>query len=255
MDDAEAPDRLDDATLLAYVERFIGLGDPFAPYWFIWTGPGFPNLPGGWDLAADDDDAADWSRDESARLLTAIARWSEHRHPVCRFTEFYDYTIASRYPYRATVEAIAAACRGGPLRARADDPDAGDPDVFRAEFWPLTTRGLVELGSPAILSTFMHSARAYSAYRKIQRLQYFRIAIAEFNPSLVFMFGRSAERLWLEMPDPEADAKWKPRGLLDWAVASGRLYISSPAANPFFMGRGQRQRLLRQVGVLFSRLH
>jgi hypothetical protein len=251
---AHNPGQLSDEALLAYAERFIGIGDPFAPYWFLWTGPGFPNVPGGSDRAGDDEDAEDWRREESSRLLTVVERWSPHRRPICRFEDLHDYLTARRYPYRTTVAAIAKACRGGPLSEPASNADASDADVFRAELWPLTRRGLEELGSPAILSSFMHSARAYSAYRKIRRLQHLRAAIAKFDPSLVFMFGRSAEALWVEMPDPEVEVKWKARGLVDWAVASNRLYISSPAPNPFYMARCDRDELVRTVGVLFSKL-
>lgn len=155
-------------TRLAYAEQFIGLGDPFAPFWFVWNGPGFPNLPGGTDLAGDDEEATEWYRFERFRLLSAIERWSEHPRAVCRLEDLYNELTGSRYPYRATVAAIAEDCRGGP--ASLDEPDAIEPDVFRAELFPLGVHGLEELGTPAILAPYMHSRRAYAAYRRIQRL-------------------------------------------------------------------------------------
>jgi hypothetical protein len=96
----------------------------------------------------------------------------------------------------------------------------------------------------------MHSRRAYAAYRRIQRLHAFRAAIAQFNPRLVFMFGRSAENVWLEMPDPTAEVDWKQRGDVEWVTASGRLYVSAPAPNPFFMTSRQRDELARTVAAL-----
>ncbi|MDB5070434.1 MAG: hypothetical protein JWM87_1545 [Candidatus Eremiobacteraeota bacterium] len=251
----EVLEQVTDEVLLDYAERFVGVGDPFAPYWFLWTGPGFPNLPGGSDRAGQDEEAEDWHREEASRLLTVVDRWSANRRPICRFEELHDLATARRYPYRKTIAAIAEACRGGPLVTPGTDFDASDADVFRAELWPITTRGLEELGSPTIFSAFMHSARAYSAYRRIRRLHHIRAAIDQFEPSLVFMFGRSAEALWLEMPEPKADVKWKQRGSVDWAVVANRLYVSSPAPNPFYMAMREREQLIRTVGILFSRLH
>jgi hypothetical protein len=248
IEDVEAPD---DETLIAYTEQFIGLGDPFAPFWFVWSGPAFPSVPYGIDMDPEGESASDWSRAERLRLLTMVDTWSRRRSAVLPFEELYGLRTG-KYPYHAVVSALAEACRGGP--AFFEDRHALEPDVFRAELFPLSPHGLEALGSPTILAPYMNSRRAYAAYRRIQRLQLLRSVIAEFNPTLVFMFGRSAESLWLEMPEPADSVRWRERGRIDWAAASGRLYVSAPAPNPFFIPPRERDAIARSVGALLSQM-
>jgi hypothetical protein len=247
IEDLEAPD---DETLLAYTEQFVGVGDPFAPFWFVWSGPAYPALPYGIDMDPEGESAREWSRAERLRLLTVLDRWTQRRGAVCRFEELYGLW-SGKYPYHAAVSAIADACRGGP--ALLEEPGVLEPDVFRAELFPLSAHGLEALGASTILAPYMHSRRAYAAYRRIQRLQLVRSMIAEFSPSLVFMFGRSAQNVWLEMPDPSELVQWTMRGRIAWAAASGRLYVSAPAPNPFFVTRREREAIARSVAALLSR--
>jgi hypothetical protein len=84
---------LSDATLLAYAEQFIGFGDPSAPYWFLWTGPSYPKMPGN-SYYAFDEDVDKWRRDEAERLGALVQRWSRHRYDTCRFEALRDPAAA-----------------------------------------------------------------------------------------------------------------------------------------------------------------
>ncbi len=232
--------------LLAYAERFIGLGDPSSRYWFLWTGPMFPVTPAGADYCRGGK-AESWYQSERQRLLTAIERWSQDASEVCRFEDIYGYTSRSGYPHRAAVARIAEALRTRSVPYRHPVTKEASDNVFRAELFPLSAPGLTHFGSPGIFAAFMHSRRAYMAYRRIQRLQRLRDAIAQFSPEVVFMFGRMSENVWLEMPDPHAHVSWAHHGPIQWATVGCRLYIASPSPTAMFITPERFEAILEAV--------
>jgi hypothetical protein len=97
IEDLEVPD---DETLLAYTEQFVGVGVPFAPFWFVWSGPAYP-AHSLWNRhGSGRREAREWSRAERFRLLTVLDRWTQHRSAVRRFEELYGLWTG-KYPYHA----------------------------------------------------------------------------------------------------------------------------------------------------------